>query len=434
MTGLGGILAFGAAPRFLRAEARGANERITFGYIGVGGMAGTHMNEGLQLRKQGRANIAAVCEIDSDRLARAKNRVGGSCKAFSDYRELLEQKDIDAVFISTPDHWHAMQTIHACEAGKHVYVEKPASCTPPAGRAMVKAARANKCAVQVGSQGRSGGPTQIVANYIQNGMIGKVHTVKCWHEPNPARELRQTEEPPANLDWDAWLGPLSMRPYIPRAYHPGSFRWMMESGGGNIRDRGAHLLSTIFHCINADGQMPVSVEATGDPRPQNTAWDIPANMKVIYTFKNPDWTLVWDQPGEIPESEQASHKYGKTFGTVFHGDKDEVILFDSGWFSEPPQKVRGWKPPAGGVNVYRMDKHGDDVGMNHVEDWLQAIQSGGKPCMDIEIAHNIAVLTYLGNMAYVSQRKLEWDTAKEEIIGGGLDHTLIWKNLRMPFV
>lgn len=434
MAGLGGIIGLGVAPQFLRAEARGANERLTLAYIGVGGMARSHLNNGIKLRGEGRANIAAVCEVDSNRLAQAQALVGDPCKTFSDYRELLEQKDIDAVFIGSPDHWHAMQTIHACEAGKHVYVEKPASCTPAAGRAMVEAARNNKRVVQVGSQGRSGGPTQQVANYVRNGMIGKVHQVTCWHAPNPSGGPRRREEPPANLDWDAWLGPLSMRPYVRNAYHPGTFRWMMESGGGNIRDRGTHMMSTLFWCLGADGQMPVSVEATGDPRPQNAVWDIPAKMKVVYRFKDPDWELIWDQPGTIPAGEEPTHQHGKTFGTVFHGDKDEVILFDSGWFSEAPKKVRGYTPPADGVHVYRMDKHGLHVGLNHLEDWLQAIQTGKRPCMDIEIAHHMSVLAYLGNMAYVSGRKLEWDAAKEEITGAEIDLTLIWQNLRQPYV
>jgi len=433
MAGLGGIIGLGVAPQYLRAASFGANERITLGYIGIGGMASGHLDRGLLLRKEGRANIAAVCEIDSNRLASTQARVGDSCATFSDYRKLLERKDIDAVVIGTPDHWHAMQTIHACEAGKHVYVEKPASCTPEGGRAMVKAARENKRVVQVGAQGRTGGPTQEVANFIQNGMIGKVHNVTCWHAPNPSGGPRRRQDPPAHLDWDAWLGPLATRPFIQKAYHPGSFRWMMESGGGNIRDRGVHMFSTIFWCIGADGQLPVSVEAHGDPRPDGV-WDIPANMKVVYRFKDPDWELIWDQPGTIPEGEAATHQHGKTFGAVFNGDKDNVILFDSGWFSEAPEKARGYQPPAGGIHVPRMDKYGLDVGMNHFEDWLQAMHTGNRPGMDIEIAHHMAILSYLGNMAYVSGQTLGWDAAAEKITGANIDSSLIWKGLRMPYI
>ena len=432
--GLGGIIAFGAAPQFLGADTRGANERLTLGYIGVGGMGGGHLARGIQMRNAGALNVAAVCEVDSHRLAAARAQVGEACKAYVDYRELLEQKDIDAVIISTPDHWHAMQTVDACHAGKHVYVEKPSNCTVAAGRAMVEAARSNARVVQVGSQGRSGGPAHQVANYVRNGMIGKVDKVYCWHVPNPSGGPRRTSEPPAELDWDGWLGPLGMRPYVGGAYHPTAFRWVMESGGGNIRDRGVHVFSTAFWVVGADGQMPVSVEATGDPRPVNAVWDIPANMKVVYTFKNPDWELVWDQPGTPPEDEAPTHHHGSSFGAVFHGDKDNVVLFDSGWFSAAPQKVRDYVVPSGGVNLYRMDQHGGDVNMNHMADWLDAIKTGRKPSMDIEIAHHMAALAYLGNMAYVAGRKLEWDPARESFVDERVDQTLIWKSLRLPYI
>lgn len=432
--GLGGILAFGTAPQFLSANARGANERLTLGYIGVGGMARGHLGRGLRLRDAGELNVAAVCEVDNRRLAERAEQVGAECKTYVDYRELLEQKDIDAVVIGSPDHWHAMQTVDACQAGKHVFVEKPSSCTVAGGRAMVEAARSNNRVVQVGSQGRSGVPTHQVANFVRNGMIGQVNKVYCWHGPNPSGGPRRTSEPPAHLDWDRWLGPLSMRPYVEGAYHPGRFRWMMESGGGNIRDRGVHVFSTAFWVVGMDGQMPVRVEATGDPRPVNAVWDIPANMKVVYTFKDPDWELVWEQPGTRPEDEAPSHDLGNTFGAVFHGDKDNVILFDAGWFSQAPQKVRDYTVPTDGVNLYRMDKFGDDVNMNHLADWLDAIKTGRKPSMDIEIAHNMTTLAYMANMSYVAGRPLEWDPIKESFVDESVRQELIWESLRLPHV
>lgn len=432
--GLGGIVSFGMAPQFLSANARGANDRLTLGFIGMGGMCKGHLSRALRLRDEGRANVAAVCDVDSGRLEEARNLAGGSCKACADYRNLLEQKDIDAVVIASPDHWHAMQTVDACNAGKHVYVEKPSSCTPAGGRAMIEAARRNNRTVQVGSQGRSGLPAHQVANFVRNGMIGKVKKVYCWHAPSLSGGPARVSEPPAELDWDAWLGPLSMRPYVPGAYHPGRFRWIMESGGGQIRDRGVHVMSTVFWTIGADGQAPVSVEATGDPIIEGSIWNIPANMKVVYKFKNPDWDLIWDQPGTQPEGETPSHKLGNTFGAVFHGDKDEVILFDQGHFSNAPKKAAEFTPPSGGVNLYRMDKHGEDTNMNHLEDWLDAIKTGRKPCMDIEIAHQLILLSYMGNMSYLAGRKLEWDGAREAFVDNAVDQSLIWETLRLPYV
>lgn len=434
MAGLSGIIGFGIAPQFLRAEARGANDRLTLGYIGVGGMASGHLGRGLRLREEGRADVAAVCDVDSNRLAQAHERAGGQCKAYGDYRKLLERKDIDAVVIGTPDHWHAMQTVDACDAGKHVFVEKPSCCTPSGGRAMIEAARRNNSVVQVGAQGRSAGPAHQVASFVRNGMIGKVQKVTCWHARGSSGGPRRESEPPANLDWDAWLGPLSMRPYIQGAYHPGAFRHIMESGGGMIRDRGVHMMSTIFWCVGADGQMPVSVEATGDPRPVDRVWDIPANLRIAYQFKDPDWELIWEQPGTIPEGAEPTHVHGKTFGSHFQGDKDDVVLFDQGCFSNAPEKASAYTPPADGVHLARVDKHGSNFDMNHLEDWLQSIKTGSRPSMDIEIGHQMSVLSYMGNMSYVAGRKLEWDAANEKFVDDSIDHHLIWKTLRLPHV
>ncbi len=250
------------------ADEPGANDRLTLAHIGIGGMGGNHLGMSLNFRNMKRVNIAAVCEADANRLAAAAKKVGEGCETYRDYRKLLERKDIDAVVIATPDHWHALQTVHACEAGKHVYVEKPASCTVAEGQAMVAAARKHNRVVQVGSQARSAEPAHQACTYIRNGMLGKVTKVTCWHSLNPSGGPSKEAPAPPELDWDMWLGPLRMRPYVPGAYHPGQFRWIMESGGGNIRDRGAHVMSIILWCLNADEQTPVTIEATGDPRPR----------------------------------------------------------------------------------------------------------------------------------------------------------------------
>ncbi len=432
--GLAGIIGAGLFPQLVGARTRGANERLSVGYIGVGGFGNQHLSRGLRFRETGDIDIPAVCEVDAHRLSDAVGRVGSGCEGYVDYRDLLARDDIDAVVIATPDHWHALQTIHACEAGKHVYVEKPASCTIAGGQAMVAAARRHNRIVQVGSQARSAEPAHQAATYIRNGMLGKVSQVTCWHEPNPVGGLTRTEPPPPELDWDRWLGPLSMRPYVPHTYHPARFRWIMESGGGNIRDRGAHVMGIALWCLDADFQSPVRVEATGSNRPEGI-WDVPAEMKVVYTFKDPDWQLVWDQKQERTD---AQWRGGSGFGIVFHGEEGDLDVSGDGapipgWVPLD-EKVRDFQVPAGGVEVYRMDKH-QDYNMDHAEDWLQAIRENRLPCMDIEIGHRIATLNNLGNLSYVAGRAIEWDGEKEAIIGDDeLDQRLIWKSLREPWV
>ena len=203
-------------PTFIPASAFGASQRLTLGHIGVGGMGGFHLNRMVALMEQGQTNVAAVCDVDEKRLAAAHKKAGEKSKAYRDYRYVLERKDLDAVVIATPDHWHAVQTVHALQCGKHVYVEKPACCTIEEGKAMVKAASDSKKIVQVGSQGRSQRECYLANRYIANGNIGKVSKVTCWHYESPADNNPVPDSaPPPELDWDLWLGPLPWRQYNP---------------------------------------------------------------------------------------------------------------------------------------------------------------------------------------------------------------------------
>ena len=401
----------------------GPNERLVVGHIGIGGMGGVDLANMLTISQQGRAHVAAVCDVDDDRLEAALKRTGPGAAAYRDYRYILERKDIDAVVIATPDHWHAVQTVQACQTGKHVYVEKPSSVAIADGRKMVEAARRHRCVVQVGSQARSAKPAHDACQFIRNGQLGRVHTVKCWHTPNPIGGLSPDEKPPAHLDWDLWLGPLPWRAYN-ASYEPGNFRWFMESGGGNIRDRGAHVFSVIRWCMNADQQHPVWVEATGNPTPKGL-WDNPHTMRVVYTFKNPDWQVIWEQPGEP--------KGPADFGMVFYGDQDQLVVNRDGTRMDAEPKARHFQVPAGGEQVYLMDRH-EDYNANHKEDWVQAILTGRAPCMDIELAHRAATMCNLGNLSYLLGRPLRWDSVRERIVGDEVGNRLLTRPQRYPYV
>ena len=408
----------------LAASGRaGANDRLTVGHIGVGGMGSVHLKNMLEFRKQGKVNIAAVCDVDENRLAKAVQAAGAGVDPYRDYRYILERKDIDAVIIATPDHWHAVQTVHSCECGKHVYVEKPASVTIEEGKAMVAAARQYKRAVQVGAQARTAKPAHATCTAIRNGIVGKVTKVTCWHYATPIDNNPVPDcDPPPELDWDLWLGPLRWRPYNPR-YCPGTFRWLMESGGGQIRDRGAHQFSTILWCMDADKQTSYTAEAKGTP-PTKGLWDCPTDMEVIYTFMDPDWQLIWGQPGD---------KVGKTeFGNVFWGDRGRLVLEWDGAYKPADEMAVNFKVPAGGVQVPRTDAY-EDFNMNHKADWFKAIREGTKPAVDIEIGHRVATLCNLGNLSYLLGRKLVWDGAKQQVIGDEHANRMLGKPQRHPY-
>lgn len=405
----------------------GANDRMVVAHIGVGGMGMTHLNNMLRFQQEGRVRIAAVCDADDNRLAAAWENLGSTpqVRAYRDYRHILERADIDAVLIASPDHWHALQTVHACQCRKHVYVEKPASVTVAEGRAMVEAARANRVAVQVGAQARTAKGAWYTCRAIRNGIIGRVRRVSCWHYANPVDDQPVPDsEPPEGLDWDLWLGPLPWRPYN-RRYHPANFRWFMESGGGQIRDRGAHQFSTILWCMKADQQTSFTVEATGRA-PTKGLWDCPIDMDVRYEFKNPDWTLEWGQPG---------NKVGKTeFGNVFWGDRGHLVLEWEGGYRPANPEAIAFQVPPGGEEVYRTDEY-EDFNMNHKADWMKSIREGHlRPAVDIEIAHRTATLCNLGNLAYLLGRKLVWDGEKEQVVGDAQANRLLSRPQRYPYV
>ncbi len=416
------------APSGFLGAAEGASpaERITVGHIGVGGMGTGHLHEMMGKSTRGEVNVAAVCDVDEKRLDNARTITGRKAAAYRDYRYVLERKDIDAVVIATPDHWHGVQTVHAAECGKHVYVEKPACCTIEEGKAMVAAATRNKISVQVGSQGRSQHEAYLAHRYLVNN-LGKIDKVTCWHYPSPVGGMEPDSDPPPELDWDLWLGPLRWRPYN-RAYCPGTFRWFMESGGGQIRDRGAHVMSCAKYFMGADDTGPVTVETTG-AAPARGLWDSAVTMDVTYTFKNPDWVLTWCQPGAPVPAEERKAGEAKIerpgYGAVYHGEKESLVVWggDGGTWVE--RKAREWQPPAGAKDVYKSP--------GHKEDWFKGIKTGAKTIMNIEASVGVAQLCILGNLSFLLGRTLAWDPGKQEIVGDEQAYRLMGRPQRYPY-
>jgi predicted dehydrogenase len=409
----------------------GAKDRLNVAHIGLGGMGNSHLGYMLARQSRGDLNVVAVCDVDERRLTAAAVSCGGRATPYRDYRYILERKDVDAVVIATPDHWHACQTVHACESGKHVYVEKPACCTIEEGKAMVRAARAAKVSVQVGSQGRSQRHAFFAHQYIANGMLGRVHTVKCWHYASPSDDNPLPDaEPPPELDWDLWLGPLPWRPYNRRYLH-GVFRWMLESGGGQIRDRGAHVMSNALHFMGADNTGPSTIETKGRV-PTRGLWDSAVDMEVTYQFKNPDWTLIWAQPGEMvpyPDRQKLKNEgIREGYGAVYYGDKDKLVVWVGDGQVYTERKAIEYRPPAGGVKVPQSPD------FDHHEDWFEGIKTGRKTIMNIEAGVAAAFLCVLGNVSLVCGRKLNWDPVKQEIVGDAQARRLMSRPQRYPYV
>ncbi|MBN2476412.1 MAG: Gfo/Idh/MocA family oxidoreductase [Pirellulales bacterium] len=416
---------------------KGPNERINVGHIGMGGRARGLYGELGGLRGKGECQSIAVCDVDEKRLENAAKLVPGATP-YRDYRYILQRKDIDAVVIGTPDHWHGVQFAQAADCGKHIYCEKPACCTIEESKAMVAAAQRTGIASQIGSQGRSQREAYLMHRYLANEVVGKVDYVECFHYTSPVDTSGTPDgEPPADLDWDLWLGPLRWRSYN-RKYLHGVFRWLLESGGGQIRDRGAHVMSCAMYWMGADGTGPVSIEATGTS-PTRGLWDSAVEMKVTYTFKNPDWVMTWEQmpmdevsrryPVEERTKEENRQGFGRIsrpgYGAVYHGDQGTCMHWggDGGTWAE--RKVRQWAPPADTKEVYQSP--------GHMEDWFVGIRTGRKCIMDIEWGAGVANLCVLGNLSFILKRKLQWDPVKQEIVGDDEAHRMMSRPQRYPY-
>jgi predicted dehydrogenase len=401
----------------------GANDRVVVGSIGVGGMGRNHVP----------MDVAAICDADTTRMNDVAANVMKSGKRtlstapdlYQDYRHVLDRKDIDAVTVGTPDHWHALMTVQACQAGKHVYVEKPTAVTIEEGRAMVNAARKYKRVVQVGAQGRSNPAARAACQYLRNGMLGTVNRVVIWHPDNPTHPDWDTPHtPPAFLDWNLWLGPAPWRHYHPQL-HPANFRWFMDFGGGQIRDRGNHALSMVCWLMNHDSYRGrVTCEAKGNPQVTG-CYDVPTHFEIEWNFENPDWTLTWSQPG-VPQ-------LGGLWGATYHGDKDSLVVIQGDNACRTEEKAIEYQPPVSGEVYLHPAPQGYTPTERHRLNWYDCIRTGKRPAMDIELGYRTVTYCILANISYRLGRKVVYDTGAERFVNDAAANRLLSVPYRSPW-
>jgi len=416
---------------FARAGQPGANERIVIGHIGVGGRGSGHV------RDSGRRGdpVAVVCDVDDRRAAlavRGLKQAGQNPITCRDYRQVLDRKDVDAVMIATPDHWHAIMMVDACKAEKDVYSEKPTCRTIQEGQAMINAANKYQRVVQIGAQGRSNPAGRAAAQFARNGQLGKIDRVEVWHMRNPSYGgMSESQDPPPALDWDLWLGPARWRPYN-RGIHPGAFRWFMDLGAGSIRDRGNHVLSCVYYAMNADATGPVSVEATGEPAKQGI-WDVPITMEVKWEFKNPDWTMTWGQPGRTRPFPDTGRMVD--WGAQLFGDKDSLIIWH-GDAVNTEKKALNYQPPADGVTLplpAAPTTPGQDATGAHRQNWFDCMKTRQKTIMPPEAGVAVIDLPIIANIAYLLGRKLQWDAKSRRFVGDDEANRFLADPYRYPW-
>ena len=266
---------------------------------------------------------------------------------------------------------------------------------------MVDATQRYKRVVQVGSQGRNHPGAAVLRKFLQDGEIGRIERIVCWHNDNPVGgDPSKTGKPPANLDWDKWLGPAQMRAYNPDYCHR-DFRWMLDLGGGQIRDRGAHVFNLISRFLGLDRTGPAEIEASGKI-PESGLWNCPTHFRVAYKFDKPDLTVEWEQPGI-----QAADF---DFGAVYHGTKGKIIVRGGDGRVFLDEQVADFAK-ANGMQ-YELAK-GENAGSTHLQNWFDCIKTRNTPSMDMESGHRVATMCILANMAYRLERPVKWDAEKE---------------------
>jgi predicted dehydrogenase len=410
-------IAASAGAAFSYGRILGANERINIGLIGCGDR-GTDVWK--RFLKMADVNPVAVCDVYAPFLDRASEAAGRSLAKRGDFRRLLEMKDVDAVIIGTPDHWHALQTILACQAGKDVYCEKPLSLTVTEGRKMVEAARQHNRVVQTGSQQRSGLHYQKAVKLIQEGAIGAVHKVTAGYTRNAlpgfTHEPWLTKELPKELDWDMWLGPAPFVPYDPFRCHY-HFRWFWDYSGGQMTNWGAHNLDIARWALNAKG--PLAVSGFGGRYEIKDGGETPDVQEVLYNF--PSTVVAWSGR----EVNRMRDEY-----LVFHGTKGNLNIMRDGFTIAPETWRKKQKPE---IEPIQMKGDPNESQTLHIRNFLDCIRTRQRPVADVEEGHLTATMCHLGNIATRLGRSFKWDAEKETIPGDKAANAMLSKAYRKPW-
>jgi predicted dehydrogenase len=376
------------------------NERLNIAVIGVANQGRYNLDN---VRSQ---NIVALCDVNETFLAEVARHLPNA-KTYTDYRRMLEQKDIDAVVISTPDHTHAPATLTALETGHHVYCEKPLTHTVAEARKVAETARKHKRMTQMGTQIHAGSNYRRVVEIVRSGVLGEIRDVHCWVGTVWSGNGRPMETPavPTDLDWDLWLGTAPERPYHPD-YLPKNWRGWWDWGGGAMADMACHHMDLPTWALNLHA--PTTIEAEGPAiHPENA----PAWLVVRYTYPSreslPPVNLTWYNGDRRPPLFAEGKLPGWGDGTLFVGSKG-MLLADYGRYVLLPEKdFAGFVPPAPTIP--------DSIG-HHLE-WIDACKTGNPTTCNFDYAGALTEAVLLGNVAYRVGRKLTWDAKKLRVVG-----------------
>lgn len=415
------------------AQAPGANRRIVAGMMGTGGRGLWLLRE--ELCKWPGIEFAYLADVDGGRLAEAgklvESATGKRPKLVGDFRRMLEDKSVDVIFNTTPDHWHALGTVLACQAGKDVYVEKPASQSAWEGRKMVEAARKYQRVVQVGTQTRSGEYTRAAVEYIRSGKLGKIHYARVLNMKERGNLAVRPPAPlPANVDYDMWLGPAPLREFNPNRFHY-AWNWYWDYSGGDIINDGVHQIDAARLLVG--GRCPRAVHATGGQFHRSNEHEAPDTQTVTWEFD--DLTIVFEMALWTPYMKKMAWELRDTDdypNWPFDGTKVEIfgekglMLFE--------RHGGGWQVFDAGEKVIaeRNDRHPH---VPHIRNFLECVESRRTPNADIEEGHLSTLMCHMANISYrLGGRQLAFDGPSERFVNDDEANGYLRRAYRAPWV
>jgi predicted dehydrogenase len=400
-----------------------ANGKILAGLIGCKGMGFADLKAFLA---QTNTECGALCDVDenvlNERCGDVEKIQGKRPKLFRDFRKLLEEKDLDVIIIGTPDHWHCLPFIYACQEGKDIYCEKPLSNTIQEINLMEHAAKRYNRVVQIGQWQRSDPHWLDAINFVYSGKLGKIRTVRAWSYQGWMKSVpKLPDEPvPSGVDYDFWLGPASTRPFNRNRFHF-TFRWFWDYAGGMMTDWGVHILDYALFGMKVSS--PKSIMAMGGKFAYpDDACETPDTLQALYEFD--DFTLLWDHAIGIDGG-----YYGRSHGVGFVGNNGTLVVDRGGWEVIPEHPDNA--PAMERVELQKAYGNGLDL---HMKNFIACLNDRSKtPNASIEIGANIARVANLGNIAYKTGRRLYWDGAANKFINDPEADAHLLANYRKPW-
>ena len=423
----------------------GANDRVHVALIGVGGR-GTQVAKLMQAVPNVEYNV--LCDVYLPNAEGAKAWAGTSAQVFQDFRKVLELKTVDAVHVATSDHWHAIPTVLACEAGKDVYVEKPLAHNIKEGRAIVTAARKHNRIVQTGMQHRSAPHYKEVQDIIQSGKLGEVRFVRVWNYSNntPYGIGKVADAPvPEGLDWDMYCGPAPKVPYN-KNRHLRWYRWFWDYAGGTITDFGTHRFDTVHQVMGVDA--PKTITATGGRFTVSDMGEMPDVMQVTYEY--PGFIMSYEASninGMGMGTRTAGHNYygargalDRPNGEAYYGTNGTILCDRIGYelFPEPNATRRrdgtqNYNEPIKGYRSEAKRVQGRDTTDLHCANFIECVRSRKTPTAEPEIGHRSTAVAHLGNIAFKTGKRLVWDDKKEDFANAPDATKLLSRKARKPW-